>query len=102
MKVTRRLVLAFATIGLAVLLASGMAVAEIINGTSGADTIKGTSSTDNIDGYAGKTPFMVWRARTTSMAVGATIRCSAAPSKRPAARRKKPPNTTSPTPPTIC
>ncbi len=53
MSAKRRLILAFAAIGLAVLLASGVAVADIINGTGGADTIDGTSSGDNIDGLDG-------------------------------------------------
>lgn len=53
MSAKRRLFLAFATIGLAVLLASGVAVAEIINGTTGDDTIDGTRTGDNIDGRGG-------------------------------------------------
>lgn len=41
------------TMGVALLLAGGVALAAIIDGTSGADTINGTENADIIDGLAG-------------------------------------------------
>jgi Ca2+-binding RTX toxin-like protein len=53
MTATRRLALAFAAIGVAVLLATGVALAATIHGTAGNDTLKGTSSADSLYGYGG-------------------------------------------------
>lgn len=53
MRVTRRATLAFLSVGLAILLASGVALAANLEGTSGADTITGTSSIDYINGNDG-------------------------------------------------
>jgi len=49
----RRLILVLTAMGVAMLLASGVALAELIDGTSGNDTIRGTSSSDLINGFAG-------------------------------------------------
>lgn len=53
MKGTRRLVLTLAVVGVAIVLAGGVALAATINGTEGNDTLSGTSGTDYIYGKGG-------------------------------------------------
>lgn len=53
MSATRRGVLMLTTIGVALLLAGGVALAAIIDGTNNADTIVGTANGDIIDGLGG-------------------------------------------------
>lgn len=49
----RRLVLAFAVVIAAILLASGVAIAATLEGTDDADTLEGTNNADTINGYGG-------------------------------------------------
>lgn len=50
---TRRVVLFLAAMGVALLIASGLAVAATLNGTSGDDNIVGTEDIDTINGFGG-------------------------------------------------
>lgn len=49
----RRILLVLTAIGVAVLLASGLAIAATILGTDGPDTLTGTSGDDTIEGFGG-------------------------------------------------
>lgn len=53
MRRTRRLIWVVVAMGMAVLLASGVALAANIRGTDGADKINGTADADSLDGMAG-------------------------------------------------
>lgn len=54
MSKARRIVLVLTVMGAAVLLAGGVALAAIVEGTDGADNIVGTANADIIDGLAGE------------------------------------------------
>lgn len=49
----RRIVLSLAAVGVAILIASGVALAAVINGTNGPDTLTGTDEADTIRGDDG-------------------------------------------------
>lgn len=53
MSATRRMIFMLVALGVAIVLASGVALADIINGTNGDDTITGTAGGDLIDGRDG-------------------------------------------------
>ncbi len=53
MRRTRRLMWVVVVMGMAILLASGVALAANIRGTDGADTINGNAGADSLDGMAG-------------------------------------------------